>query len=165
MTTYGWHFLGSTLRDDSPIPKDGVWLPPIKHIMICERGYHGSPHPFDALQYAPGALLTYCEFDGEIQAHNDKLCAENRRIVCRMDVTEMLGYFARMQAVSVVHMWDAPDIVLNYLMTGDELLRDAARAAALNAARDAAWDAARDAFADLVYECFESTVNPDGSKK
>ena len=146
MSTYGWHFLGGALRDGSPIPEDGVWLPTIRRIKICERGYHGSIHPFDALQYAPGALLTYCEFDGEIQAHDDKLCAERRRIVCRMDATEMLRYFARMQAVSVVHLWDTPEVVLDYLMTGDESLRPAAwaaaRPAASAAARHASWAAA-----------------------
>jgi hypothetical protein len=56
-------------------------------------------------------------------------------------------------------------VVLDYLMTGDEAIRDAAGAAACDAARAAmaaataaAWaaarDAARDDFNGLVYECF-----------
>ena len=106
-----------------------------------------------------------------------------------MDATEMLRYYARMQALSVVHLWDAPDVVLDYLMTGDETLQKAASAAAfaagaiasagasqlascscgsVNAARGA-WrdaanaagtrDAARKEFNDLVFECFEGPLN------
>jgi hypothetical protein len=83
----------------------------------------------------------------------------------------MLRYFARTQAMSVAHLWDAPDVVAEFLMTGDESIRAAARDAARAAARAAAWAAARDAARDaaraaawaadrrefncLVYECFE----------
>jgi hypothetical protein len=49
--------------------------------------------------------------------------------------------FARRVALDVIHLWDAPPIVKEYLETGDE----SKRAAAWAAARDAAWDAARDA--------------------
>ncbi len=57
--------------------------------------------------------------------------------------------FARWCALSVIHLWDAPKVVKDYLTSGDESLRAAARAAARAAraaARDAmaaAWDAAR----------------------
>jgi len=174
---YGWHFCNTKLRDGSPIPKDGAWLPPIKNIVLCKRGYHGSAHPIDALRYAPGSLLTYCEYRGAVVTGDDKFCASERRIICRMDADEMLRYFARMQALSVVHLWDAPDVVLDYLATGAADLRAAAGAAAGDAAWAAAWDAARaaawaaagdaagDDLASLVYECFESVVNPDGSPK
>ena len=58
-------------------------------------------------------------------------------------MTETLRYFARMQALSVIHLYDdPPDVVLDYLMTGDESIRHAA------------WDAARAAFDGLVYEQF-----------
>ena len=70
-------------------------------------------------------------------------------IVARFDATEPLRSFARQCALDVIHLWDAPAVVRQYLETGDESLRDAARyaarAAAWDAARDAAWDAARDA--------------------
>jgi hypothetical protein len=57
----------------------------------------------------------------------------------------MLRYFARTQAMSVAHLWDAPDVVAEFLMTGDESIRAAARAAAWDAACDAARAAACDA--------------------
>lgn len=47
-------------------------------------------------------------------------------------------------ALDVVHLWDAPDVVVKYLRTGDEQIRDAA----WDAARNAAWDAARAAARD-----------------
>jgi len=143
MTTYGWHFLyaGSRLRTGEEAPEDGVWLTTDK-ARICESGLHGSKHPFDALKYAPGPILCLCEF-GEIEGdHGDKFVSRSRRIIARMDATEMLMYFARMQALSVVHAFAAPDVVLDYLMTGKD--RSAAEAAAWSAAA-AAWSAARSA--------------------
>ena len=161
-TIFGWHFVGDKLRDGSPVPRDGVWLPEIKPIKICERGYHGSLHPFDALRYAPGDTLCRCEYRGEILHDGDKFVASQRRIITRMDATEMLRYFARMQALSVVHLWDAPDVVLDYLIIGDDSARAAACAAACAAAYDAAYAAAydaacaaaRDEFVSLVSQCF-----------
>ena len=166
-----WHFVGKTLRDGSPIPADGEWLIFEGPLKMCESGLHASRHPFDALRYAPGDTLCLVECDGHVIEHDDKLVCSQRRIIAHMDATDMLRYFARMQALSVVHLWDAPDVVLDYLMTGDESLRAAAWAAAWDAAwyaagaaaGDAAWDAAgaaaraaaRQDFADLVNECFE----------
>ena len=138
MTTYGWHFLyaGSRLRTGEEAPEDGVWLTTDK-ARICESGLHGSKHPFDALKYAPGPILCLCEF-GEIKGeHDDKFVSRSRRIIARMDATEMLMYFARMQALSVVHAFAAPDVVLDYLMTGKD------RSAAEAAAEAAAWSVAR----------------------
>ena len=185
MTTYGWHFLyaGSRLRTGEEAPEDGVWLTTDK-ARICESGLHGSKHPFDALKYAPGPLLCLCEF-GEIKGdHGDKFVSRSRRIIARMDATEMLMYFARMQALSVVHAFAAPDVVLDYLMTGKDrsaawsaaeaaawsaewsVARAAAwsavRSAAWSAVEAAAWSAAREEFAGLVYECFERPLNHIG---
>ena len=156
-----WHFVGDTLRDGSPVPKDGVWLKYNGPVVLCSSGLHASLNPFDALQYAPGATLCRVVLRGEIVTADDKIAAPERKIIARMDATAMLGYFARMQALSCVHQWDAPDVVLDYLMTGDDGLRAAARDAAWYAARAAAWDAARDAakndFTALVHECFGVT--------
>ncbi len=133
-----WHFVGDKLRDGCPIPKDGVWLEYCGHLKMCVSGLHASKDPFDALQYAPGSTLCKVECAGTIIEGDDKLVCSKRRIVARMDFEEPLRYFARMQALSVIHLYDAPDVVLDYLMTGDKSLR----AAAWAAARDAAWDAA-----------------------
>ena len=118
-----WHFVGKTLRDGSPVPADGVWLPVIADPVLCERGYHASVDAFDALKYAPGDVLCLVELRGTIVQGSDKVVASERMIVARFDAADMLRYFARMQALSVVDRWDAPQVVLDWLMTGDEKYR------------------------------------------
>ena len=144
-TTHAWHFTGTTLRDGRAIPPIGQVLKHTGKVTPCISGLHFSLTPSDALQFAPGPFLHLVRIDGEYLSHNNKGVADNRTIVASMDATELLRFFARMQALSVVHLWDAPDLVLDYLMTGDESIRDAARNAAWNAAwnaaRNAAWDA------------------------
>ena len=131
-----WHFVGDTLRDGRPIPQDGEWLEHDGELVMCESGLHASRHPFDALKYAPGSTLCLVEVDGEIIEDDDKLVCRRRRIIARRDATSMLREFARVQALSVAHLWQMPDIVRQYLETDDESLRAAAR--------DAAWAAAWD---------------------
>jgi hypothetical protein len=139
-----WHFVGKALRDGRPVPADGEWLAHDGPLVLCESGLHFSVHPFDALTYAPGETLCLVECDGDVTQEGDKGVCRRRRIVARMDATELLRYFARMQALSVIHLWaDPPDVVLDYLMTGDEVLGAAASDAAMAAASAAAWAAAR----------------------
>jgi hypothetical protein len=119
-------------------------------LALCESGLHASLEPFDALRFAPGPTVCLVECDGQILHGSDKLVCERRRIIARMDATELLRYFARMQAVSCLHLWmtEPPDVVLDYLMTGDESLRLAAQSAAWlarEAAQSAAWLAAQSA--------------------
>ena len=139
-----WHFVGDTLRDGRPVPADGITLRHDGPLEMCEAGLHASLHPFDALIYAPGSTLCLVETGGETEHEPDKLVCMERTIIARMDAEPLLRYFARQQALSVVHLWGAPQIVLDYLM-GDEATRAAALAAAWAAARNAAWDAARNA--------------------
>ena len=167
-----WHFVGGTLRDSSPIPKDGKWLTFEGKCLMCESGLHASRNPFDALQYAPGDTLCLVEVEGIEGEQDDKLVCRRRKIIARMDATEMLRYFARMQALSVIHLYPngTDDVVFDYLMTGDEKTRAAARDAARDAAWAAAWAATRAAaraaagaaakneFTQLVYECFEDYI-------
>ena len=139
-----WHFVDDRLRNGDPVPPDGEWLEWSEPLLMCPSGLHASRDPFDALQYAPGAILCRVECDGEIVEETDKLVCSRRRIICRKDAREGLRYFACMQALSVVHLWEPPMVVLDYLMTGKEKIRDAAWAAARDAALNAAWAAARD---------------------
>ena len=149
-----YHFVGATLRDGAPVPADGVWLEHAGPLVMCASGLHAARHSFDALAYAPSPLLCRVQMDGETVEQDDKLVSRRRRILARIDVTDLLWAFARQCASDVLPLWDAPDVVRRYLTTGDETLRDAARAAAgtaawdaaaaaRDAARAAAWDAAR----------------------
>ena len=144
-----WHFVDDTLRDGRPIPADGEWLVHAGPVEICAAGLHASRRPWHALEYAPGSVLCRVECDEIVAEKADKLVCRRRRIIERIDITETLRYFARMQALSVIRLYDnPPDVVLDYLMTGDASIRDAAWAAAWAAARDAARDAARAAARD-----------------
>jgi len=169
-----WHFTSDTLRDGRPVPADGVVLRHTGKMVLCQSGLHASPTPFEALQYAPGPHLFLVECGGKIICgtgeQKDKLICSERTIIARMDSTPLLREFARMQALSVVHLWEPQQVVLDYLMTGDEDIRASAWAAAWAApaasawAGASAWAAARAAaaaaagasasFNQSVYECF-----------
>ena len=146
-----YHFTADTLSDGSPIPAIGETLRHEGDIVMCRSGLHASRHVFDALGYAPGHLLHRVIIVGDIVRHADKIVGRERTITATLDATDVLQKFARMCALDVIHLWDAPDIVEQYLRTGDKSLRDAARAAAWAAAGaeagaeawDEAWDAAR----------------------
>ncbi len=140
-----YHFVGEKLRDGRPVPPDGETLVHEGPLVLCKSGLHASIDPFDALQYAPGATLCLVECSGEIVHEDDKLVCSRRKIVKRIDTTDLLRKFARQQVLSVIHLWDAPDVVRRYLETGDESLRAATRDATRAATQDAAWDAAWDA--------------------
>ena len=172
----GWHFVGATLRDGRPIPPDGEWLIHHGHAKMCEAGLHLGITPCDALEYAPGETLCLVEYADEVDREGGKILCRRRRIIARMDATEVLWYFARMQAVSVLDLWTAcpPDVVLDYLMTGADM--DAAYSASVSVsawasasasasvsawarawarARASASASASESFNALVYECFE----------
>jgi hypothetical protein len=144
-----WHFTGKALRDGRPLPADGEWLiHDGPSVIMCETGLHAARRVIDALQYAPGSTVCRVSCRRIVDEHkNDKLVCWERRIDWRIENSdEVLRSFARKAALSVIHLWDAPAIVKQYLETGDKSIRaaawDAARAAAGGAARDAARDAA-----------------------
>ena len=146
-----WHFVGDTLRDGQPIPEDNVTLSHKGKVFICASGLHASRRLIDALQYAPGATICRVECWGDVEEHNDKLVARNRKILWRVDGEQLLRKFARLQALSVVDKWDAPEVVIKWLKTGDEQYRKDANSAAWSAARSAANSAANSAARSAVY--------------
>ena len=151
-----WHFVGDTLRDESPVPKDGEMLRHDGSMIMCESGLHASKRLIDALQYAPGNTICRVSCSGDVKHGNDKFICRERVILWRVDAEQILRKFARLSALDVIHQWDAPDVVVRYLKTGDESLRSAAWYAAMSAARDAAisaaWDAARDAAMSAAWD-------------
>ena len=174
----GWHFVADTLRDGGAVPPDGVVLRHSGPMVLCSSGFHASPTPFEALKYAPGLNLCLVHCGGKIVRGSgddkDKFICSERTIVARMDAKPLLMYFARQQALSVIHLWDPPGVVLDYLMGNNaaraaawdaawdaasdadsDAARAAARAAAWDAASAAASAAARDEFNQLVYYAFE----------
>lgn len=147
-----WHFTSDQLHDGRPIPPVGETLRHDGSLMMCESGFHASLRLIDSLMYAPGSILHRVEIgdDYESQGHNDKVVSYERTILWSFDATDVLRSFARLCALDVIHLWDAPAVVRRYLETGDESLRAAVQAIAWDAvhvaARVAAWAAAEDAF-------------------
>lgn len=134
-----WHFVEETLRDGRPVPPDGEWLVHDGKLVMSESGYHASEQLLDALYYAPGSIICRVEMGGKIIHGADKLVAEKRKILWRVDGEVVLKAFARWCALQVVDKWDAPDVVIEWLTTGDEILRGAAWSAAWSAARSEAY--------------------------
>ena len=151
-----WHFLQNNKRlqwGTKEVVKVGKTYTCKGNIVMCENGLHGSRKILDALSYAPGSICCRVEIWGEAIEGNDKLVGRNRKVLSIIDATEILRKFARMCALDVIHLWYPPDVVVRYLKTGDESLREAAgdaawaagdaAGAARNAlaARNATWDA------------------------
>ena len=158
MTPVYYHFTANKLRDGRAIPPIGEWLEFDGTPVPCESGLHASPDAFDALQYAPGNILHQVELGGKIVEHGspvDKYAAQKRKIIATINAESIMLPFARRVALDVIHLWDAPTVIKEYLETGDESKRaaawdaaaaagaaGAARVAAGVAAGDAAWAAA-----------------------
>jgi hypothetical protein len=131
-------------------------------IVPCRNGLHLSKLAIDALKYAPGPIVYKVRGSGEIVPHGvpvDKFACRRRTYLAGgVDCADVLHKFARMCALDVVHLWDAPQVVQDYLSTGDEDLRDeawaATRAATMRmgvvwgATRAAAWASALAAIMD-----------------
>jgi len=135
----GYHFTGDKLRNGEPIPPIGEWIEYKGRIVPCKSGLHMSEHPFDALHSAPGCLLHQVELEGDIVPHGDPVndhVGRRRKIIATIDATDLLRAFARWCALQVIDLWNAPAIVREYLETGDETKRDAARTAAWAVASD-----------------------------
>jgi len=140
-----WHFVGEDKRlgyGDNRMVKVGKTYIAKGPLEMCKNGMHGSRRILDALRYAPGPIICRVELSGEIIHDTDKSVARSRKVLAMVDGTAILQKFARMCALDVIHLWDAPDIVVRYLKTGDEKIRVAAWVAARVAAR-AASDATR----------------------
>ncbi len=143
-----WHFVRKNRRlgygDDRIVaPGYTYYEDPDATPVLCRIGLHGSIKPLDALKYAPGPICCRVEISGTVVKGDDKLVGTERTVLAMCDATEILRKFARLCALDVIHLWDAPDVVVRYLKTGDEKLRAAAEAAAEAAAWGEAWGAAR----------------------
>jgi hypothetical protein len=117
-----YFFTSDKLPDGRPIPAIGDWLG-----CMCGSS-HTCKHPFDALGFAPGPLL-----------HKVELDTDQLKIVVSVNTTELLREFARWCALQVIDKWRAPNVVLEYLETGNPSLREEAREAALATSSGEAW--------------------------
>jgi len=167
------------MRDGTPIEIGKKYSVNKHKVAMCECGFHGSINPLDALKYAPGNYISIRKLSGKIVKGDDKVVASECVHVAGFDGEGMLRKFARLCALDVIYLWYAPDVVVRYLKTGDESLRDAAWDAARNAvidatnddawyaarnaawyaASNAAWDAARNAVIDATWATWYAARN------
>ena len=147
-----WHFTnGDKLRDGRPLPKNGELLKHNGPVNICESGLHASKRIIDALGYSPGSIICRVECGDIVETRGDKLVCRERTILWRVDGENLLKRFTRKCARDVAHLWDMPDIVRQYLYTGDEDIRSVASSAASSAASCAASCAASRAASCAAY--------------
>jgi len=131
-TIKAWHFAANNKKlrysDHRPVRRNVRYFarPKNKELELCKHGMHGSKNILDALKWAPGSIVTWCEFGGRIVHEEDKLTAEWRKPLWVYDATELLQEFAHWCALKVIHLWECPDVVKQYFETGnEEFLREA----------------------------------------
>ena len=145
MTLAWWYGPDTLPRNDGRPVAVGVTHEVQGEIELCKNGLHGSINPLDALRYGSGTFWR-TKHSGNVVHGDDKLASSSRTYLKRVtDTDDVLRHFARLCALDVIHLWDAPDVVVRYLRTGDESIRAAAMAAARAAAGDASWESARTA--------------------
>ena len=143
-----WHFGGDAcgFNDGRPI-KVGErqrFLPANGHtgIYVCESGMHASEDILDALWWSRGTIIRRVKLSGGAIISDDKVCAEYRTVIWAVPGEELLRIFACKCALSVLHLWSPPPVVVRYLHTQDDTLRYEASAIA-SAIASAAADEAR----------------------
>jgi len=140
-----WHFIRSdwTTGNGGISVHEGHILSVDSPPVLCRHGLHASRLIMGALYYAPGPIICRVDCRGTVIHGDDKLVCSEREVLWAYDATDALWRFSRRCALDVIHLWDAPDVVVRYLKTGDESIRAAANAAAWAAARDATMATAR----------------------
>ena len=170
MRPNAWHWVAEnrSLRDGRPLPEIGETLRHEGEMRICRSGLHASRDPLSALQYAPGPIICRVRCNGIQQEQEDKFVCRERTILWTYDATQVLLHFARLCALDVVHLWDAPTVVLRYLRTGDEALRQASKAASWEAGREesqeVSWAAIWAATAAISASCANWATSWDASR-
>ena len=150
---------GTTENQIAPV-KIGVTNVVGGELSPCIWGLHSCPTPFDALADARGPLLWKMKISPEYVTRGkpvDKYCSRSRRPLAVIDATRIMRRFSALQALTVIDLWNPPEVVLAYLndeskgIDRSDIRGDAHFAAigstwavvAKDAAKNVAWDAAR----------------------
>ena len=156
---------GQALLRDGSVVEPGAGEKFEGPVVICESGLHASKHVFDALRYAPGAMLRLVECSDVVEEQDDKFVCRSRVELARVDASRLLREFAcdcaervlpifevkwpddkrPRQAIEVARRYARDEATEEELAAAWDAAWDAARAAAGAAAWDAAWAAAWDA--------------------
>jgi hypothetical protein len=110
----------------------------------CNRGPRWSKWALNALRYASGSIICRVRYGGDVlYDDDDNGYSSERTVLWAADVTVLLHEFARWCASQVLPLWDAPAMMREFLVTGDESIRYAARKEAWTDAPTVARVAAR----------------------
>ncbi len=161
-----WHFGDRCLNyGDNRVMRIGVrqrFKPQHKNnkLIMCQCGLHASIDIMDALTYARGEIIRRVEISGSKIIKPDKICAEYRKTIWAIPGEKLLIRFACFCALDVKENWKTPipDILLRWLRTQDEGIRDAARNAARNATQNAAKSSAERAAWSAAWSATESAA-------
>ncbi len=97
----------------------------------------------NTLHWSPKTLVVLAsDHDAAIAALEAELASEKRRIARRIDAKALILKFARDCASDVLYLWAAPQVVKDFLATGENADAAYAAANAANAANAAAYAAA-----------------------
>jgi len=133
---YGWWFSKSCklpYGDGRPV-QVGITHTVEPPLELCRRGLHLSVNPLDALGYARGLIVWRVKASGEIITGNNKLvCSERTYVAGGIDVSGVLQKFIRLCVLDAKCLWDAPDVLIRYLRTGNKSLQEDALKAAIDA--------------------------------
>jgi hypothetical protein len=147
-----WHFLSSQWTAHGGFKVEiGKTYKHEGSVEPCYSGLHASVKALDANSFCKGPVVTRVECSGTVVPHDAKLACSERTALWGYDATEELRAFARWAALKVAHLWPKnnpmPEVVRQYLETGDESIREDARKAhyAADAAYAAAYAASYDA--------------------
>jgi len=170
-----WHFLASdwTAHGGFKVEVGKTY----KHegaVKPCQSGLHASVKALDANSFHKGTVVTRVECAGDVVHHDAKLACSERTALWGYDATDELRAFARWAALKVAHLWPKsnpmPEVVRQYLETGDESIRAEARKAASSSyaayaassyaayAADAASSYAADAYAADAADAYETRL-------
>lgn len=128
-----WHFC-ALAPNGVPITREGYFLIVGKRYRIrdepelCVRGFHGSAKVLNALDYAPGPWVSLRPLKNVVHGL-DKVVGKSYKQGPGFDATETLKAFGRWCALEVADIWEAPNVVKQYLKTNDASLREAALSA------------------------------------
>lgn len=108
-------------------------------LKICEAGLHASLRAIDALRFASGVkasgvIACLVQVKGKISFGDDILVSSENTVLAAIEASSILFHFARHCALSVVHLWDAPQFVRDFLDAKEDICQAAVRRTAWNAA-------------------------------
>lgn len=133
---YGWWFSnGYQLGYDDKRPvRVGITHTVEPPLELCKWGLHLSINPLDAISNAGGSIVWRVKASGEVVEGVGKLvCSERTYVAGGTDVSGVLQKFIRLCVLDAKCLWDAPDVLIRYLRTGNKSLQEDALKAAVDA--------------------------------